>query len=598
MLRIRGRTADVTSSAAARVAAHAARPTARRRARLTGAALAAGLAIGGVATGATGAAESPQSADAQFPRDETVITSGTQWGPPSSWNPLQGGGQAMGVRGLLYETLFTFDPWTLELVPWLAESGTWTTDTTYELTLRAGLTWQDGEPLTASDVAFTVELGHEEAVKFTNVWNYLESVEAVDDTTVLFTFSDPRAGEWDNFLTSNQIVPEHLWADVPPEELGTYANSENPIGSGAYRFHSTTETRMVWERNDDWWGIEALGLEMKPRYIIDLVNPSNEVALGLLARGELDMSNNFLPGIHQLVNGDFNITTFYPEEPYMLSANTAMLIPNTTTPPLDDPAFRRALAMSIDTELIASNVYGGIVRAANPTGLLPSWDRFVDAEVVEANGFAFDPEAAAAALEAAGYADSDGDGFVETPDGDDISLSLITPAGWTDWNQAAEVIADSAAQAGIEVVSETPSSQEVDERRNSGDFELVMNNWNDLQNTPWTYYDYLFRQPVQETQQNANFSRYVNDEAWELVQELGRTAVTDPAIQEPLSRLQEISLTEMPAIPMWYNGLWSQVSNEHWTNWPTGDGAPFPTTWSNFWEKSAIGWLAQIEPVS
>ena len=90
----------------------------------------------------------------------------------------------------------------------------------------------------------------------------------------------------------------------------------------------------------------------------------------------------------------------------------------------------------------------------------------------------------------------------------------------------------------------------------------VMNNWNDLQNTPWTYYDYLFRQPVQDVQVNANFSRYTNDEAWELTQQLGSTAVTDPAIQEPLSRLQEIALTEMPAIPMWYNGLWSQVSND------------------------------------
>ena len=105
---------------------------------------------------------------------------------------------------------------------------------------------------------------------------------------------------------------------------------------------------------------------MKPRYIIDLVNTSNEVALGLLQQGELDLSNNFLPGIERLVASNPDITTFYPEEPYMLSANTAMLIPNTTIAPLDDPAFRRALAESIDTELIASNVYGGIVQGGQP----------------------------------------------------------------------------------------------------------------------------------------------------------------------------------------------------------------------------------------
>ena len=185
----------------------------RRRAFLVAPLLAAGLVVGSAGVGASNAQQT--STDEEFPRNETVITGGTQWGPPSNWNPLQGGGQAMGVRGLLYETLFLFDPWTTELTPFLAETGEWTGENTYELTLRQGLTWQDGTPLTSADVVFTVELGHEPAVKFSNVWTWLESVEAVDELTVLFTFSDPRKGEWDNFLQANQIVPQHLWADVP-----------------------------------------------------------------------------------------------------------------------------------------------------------------------------------------------------------------------------------------------------------------------------------------------------------------------------------------------------------------------------------------------
>ena len=244
-----------------------------------------------------------------------------------------------------------------------------------------------------------------------------------------------------------------------------------------------------------------------------------------------------------------------------------------------------------------SNVYGGIVLDSNPTGMLPVWDDFVDQAVVDANGFSYNIDEAKQILADAGYADTDGDGFVETPAGEAIDLELITPAGWTDWNSAAEVIVSGLQEAGINATAATPSSQEVDERRNAGDFDLVMNNWNDLSNTPWSYYDYIFRQPIQDVQVNANFQRYENAEAWELVQQVGRTEVTDPAIQEPLSQLQEILLTEMPLIPMWYNGLWSQVNNDHWTNWPTGDGAPYPTTWSNFWEKGAIYWLAQIEPV-
>ena len=70
----------------------------------------------------------------------------------------------------------------------------------------------------------------------------------------------------------------------------------------------------------------------------------------------------------------------------MLSANTALLVPNTTKKPMDDPAFRKALAYSIDTKKIVEGVYGNLVKAAGPTGLLPQWDKYVDQAVVERAG--------------------------------------------------------------------------------------------------------------------------------------------------------------------------------------------------------------------
>ena len=108
------------------------------------------------------------------------------------------------------------------------------------------------------------------------------------------------------------------------------------------------------------------------------------------------------------------------------------------------------------------------------------------------------------------------------------------------------------------MTAETPSSQEVDERRNNGDFDLLMNNWNDLQNTPWTYFDYVFRQPVRDVQSVANFGRYVDEGAWTLIEQLSRTASDSPEYAQIMGQLQEILLTDMPMIPIWYNGLWSQ----------------------------------------
>jgi peptide/nickel transport system substrate-binding protein len=55
-----------------------------------------------------------------FERSETLYTSGTQWGPPSSWNPFNGGGYAMGTVGLVYETLYIYDPLADKFTPWLA----------------------------------------------------------------------------------------------------------------------------------------------------------------------------------------------------------------------------------------------------------------------------------------------------------------------------------------------------------------------------------------------------------------------------------------------------------------------------------------------
>ena len=179
------------------------------------------------------ATEAPAAAEpATFDRSETLYVSGSAWGPASTWNPFQPGSLAntTGTIGFVYEFLYSFDPMTGVLSPWLAESGQWTDDTTYEVTLRDGLTWSDGEPLTAADVKYTFELGQQHsALWFAPLWNYLTGVEAVDDTHVTFTFDDPLYQEWDNYLYNLPIVPEHLWADKSEEDITTGAN-EKPVG--------------------------------------------------------------------------------------------------------------------------------------------------------------------------------------------------------------------------------------------------------------------------------------------------------------------------------------------------------------------------------
>jgi peptide/nickel transport system substrate-binding protein len=531
-----------------------------------------------------------------YPRNETLYTSGTQWGPPNSWNPIIPG-HATGTVGLAYETLFLFDPEKIELTPWLAEKGEWA-DKTYTLTLREGITWGDGKPLTADDVKYTVELGKFKAVPYSNLWNWLSAVDVVDPRTVTFTFSDPRIQEFENWLYENAIVPKHIWESRSEADITTSAN-EKPIGTGPYEYLTHDQDRMVWKKKATWWATKALNLDVKPTYIVDIVNSSNEVALGLLLQGKMDLSNNFLPGIANLVKGNFNIKTYYPEAPYMIAANTAMLIPNTTRAPMNDAAFRRALAASIDTKKIVEGVYGNIVQAANPTGLLPVWDKFVDPAAVSQNGFSFDTAKAKKTLADAGYRDRNGDGFVETPSGRPIKLSLIVPSGWTDWMEASRVISAGAQAAGINVTAEFPDAGALDDARTAGTFDLVLNNWAGLSNTPWHYYNYVFQLPVQKQQFNANFARYENKPAWDLVQKLARTANTDPSFATTMAELEKIHLTELPMIPLWYNGMWAQYNTTVWSNWPSAEaGAPkaFPSTWNNLWEMGSIKMLTELKP--
>src|SRR5690606_8088669 len=229
--------------------------------------------------------------------------------------------------GLVYETLFLYEPQSREYIPWLAESGEWVDDTTYELKLRLVVTWRDGEDFTADDVVFSVEVGEHEASSYNKLWEWLESAQPGDDHTVKFTFSQDNYAQWANWLYTNAIVPEHLWSERSEEEILTGAN-EDPVGTGAYLYETHDQDRQVWKKNEDWWAIEALGHEVAPTYIVDVVNTSNEAALSQVLQGNIDMNNNFLPGIAQLVQGGYQVQTYYPEAPYLIPATTAWPVPN------------------------------------------------------------------------------------------------------------------------------------------------------------------------------------------------------------------------------------------------------------------------------
>ena len=143
----------------------------RMGAAITAAALVVPL-MSAVAASPASAARAPSITS--FPRDETLYTSGTAYSPPSNWNPLDTGSRYTGTMGLLYETLFLYDPVHNKYLPWLATSGSWTGPSTYTMQVRNNVKWSDGSSLTGADVAYSINLAKANtAVPYSNLGQYL-----------------------------------------------------------------------------------------------------------------------------------------------------------------------------------------------------------------------------------------------------------------------------------------------------------------------------------------------------------------------------------------------------------------------------------------
>ncbi len=565
-------------------------------------ALTAGVLAVVIAVGAFLAAGTANAQKSALPRNATLYTSGTAWGPFAQFNPLRTSGNATGTLGLLYETLFRYDPLQDKYIPWLATDGKWV-GRTYVLHLRPGVKWSDGQPLTGADVKFTFETGKLAGSELSTMWKTGLSNIVVKGNTVSFVFTGkPNYLDWNNNLYSYGIVPEHLWKNYSATEITTGNTDKYMVGTGPFTYGAGkgTSGTLQWNRRSNWWATKALGTKMPMQYLVDIHNTQNTASLQNFLKDDIDLSNNFFPGVDKVIGG--KVQTYYPKAPYMLSANTAWLVPNTTHAPLNDVAFRRALAMSINVDQIVKADYGNIVAKANPTGLLPTWNKWIDQAQAKKLGFTYNIAGAKSLLAANGYKDTNGDGYVENKAGQSINLRLIVPNGWSDWMTAIQIIAASAKDAGIKITPAYPDYNGLVDERNSGKFDLVINNDKQLGSSPYPYYDYLFHLPVADTQTFANYSRFTSagPKPWALTLALNKVNPANEAAAKVIhSKIQKFILQDLPAIPLWYNGMWSQYNTTVWTNFPKSTGAGLqntPTVWNGYLNMTGIDALAKLKP--
>ena len=550
-------------------------------------------------TGGAGASYKAKS----YPRAQTLITSGTQWGNIAGMNPWVGN-YAAGMVGLVNETLLRYDPLKDKYIPWLAESAKWTGAKQYTIVVRNGIKWSNGRPFSGSDVAYNLNLGRFNTAGWNNLWVNLKQPIQVKGNTVVVNFkTTPNYVQWQNALwfVIPMVYPGQAKVITTPQQFTTY-NPHSPIGTGPYKLDTSgfdVTTRVVWAKRAHWWASDmGIAPSPAPKYVIDLVNTSNTNSLSAVLAGVEDLNNNYLPGVNKLVDSG-KVNTYFKKAPYMLSANTAWLEPNTSVTPLNDPVFRKALAMSINLDKIVSDDYGHLVLKASPTGLLPTWKKYISAAAVKQYGFAYNPAAAKALLQKAGYKLEGG--YFANKDGSKIDLDISVPQGWSDWEAARDMIIASAKDAGIRIHAAVKDFNAWQTDRNTGKFDLVVDNAYQLSDNPWSYWNGVFHMPVITTgtgQTFANYERYSNPTAWALTQQLDKTPPSDTkAITKLNTQLQTIQMKDLPMIPLWYNGIWAQMTSKYWTNWPsaTSDRQFVPTSWRGYMQMTGIDMITHLK---
>jgi peptide/nickel transport system substrate-binding protein len=550
----------------------------------------------------TASAGAKQKTATAYPRSQTLITSGTQWGNIAGTNPYVGN-YAAGMVGLVNETLLRFDPVKGTYINWLASSAKFTGARQFTIVVRPGVKWADGNVFKGSDVAYNLNLLRFNTSPWNNLYLNMKAPVVKGNTVVVNFKSTPNYVQWQNAMWNIPMISpaQAKNAITNAQSLTTYSPG-NPIGTGPYQMDSKgydPTTRVVYVKKAHWWAADRkVSPSPAPKFVIDLVNTSNTNSLSAVLAGVEDLNNNYLPGVETLADQG-KVSTYFKGEPYMLSANTAWLEPNTTQKPLNDPVFRKALATSINIGQIVKEDYHGLVLPANPSGLLPTWKKYVDAGSVAENGFKYSTAEAVSMLNKAGY-DKGSDGYFKNKDGSKIDLEISVPQGWSDWEAARDMIASSAKTAGIRITAKVKDFNTWQTDRNTGKFDLVVDNNYQLSDNPYTYWNGIFHLPILTEgtgQTNFNFGRYSNPTAFALVQKLDKTPLTNTAaIKQINSQLQAILMTDQPLIPLWYNGIWAQFTSKYWTNWPSSTSNPvIPAMWRGYMQMTGIDMITHLK---
>ena len=406
----------------------------------------------------------------------------------------------------------------------------------YTFTLRDGVTFHDGKPLTSADVKYTIDAvlasssgkaasffeGSGESKK-----GLVTGVEAPDPRTVIIRLSRPWLG-----LLSN-LVPIGI---VPKDSADS--QKTHPLGSGPFKFvsHDTAQQTIALEANPNYWEGAPQIAALRVRVIEDGNALQAELRSGSVTVAPIP--TNLTPDAIKSLEQDSKLQVMQ-----FTGANIVYLGFNAQSPPLDNVKLRQAIAYAIDRETIIRDLLLGQAKVAH--SILPeeSW------AYSPGQKYAFDQARAKQLLDEAGFRDPDGDGpqmRFQKPIKFKISSSSVATRQYVD------VIRDYLKKVGIPVEIETMETNTLLDQLRLGDFQMTTSRWVGGNQDPIFLKD-LFHSSEIPSQQRAsrNRSRYKNPELDRILDEAVNTADREKALGL-YRQAQEIASRDLPMLPLWY----------------------------------------------
>jgi peptide/nickel transport system substrate-binding protein len=528
-----------------------------------------------------------RTADAQSPTptDEKITFVYGDTGEPSSINPFRG---YLSIEFYFwawsYHLPVTFSVENLGATPDFVTSTEVSEDgRTFTYTVRDDLTWSDGEPMTAQDMAFTLNLYKEKHAYLPQGYlQIVESVEAPDDTHVVLTTEEPTSlysGAIPYMYT--YILPEHVWqehADQPK----AYDNVPM-VGSGPFFVAEYERGQFVrLERNSHWTGPDPHIDE-----IIYRIFKNEDAEAEALKQGEIDFGYFDSANVFNSLKEEANLETHAGSVPSFdeiaMNSGSAYQDPDPPFQPhgdghpaLQDQTVRTAIRMAIDSQEIVDKVLFGysepgttVVPPVSVEGArwVPEGDELIP----------FDIEGANQLLDEAGYRDTDGDGVREMPNGGDpLVLRYYTQTNDQNTIKTAPFVRSWLEDIGIRAEVTAMSSGRLGDEINAGTYDLFHWGWlpdpdpdSILQN--WTCGD---RPPNAQTYGD-NDAFYCNPE-YDRMYEESRTTLDPQRRLELLRELQQVFYDDAAYAVLFYLPLFQAYRTDTFTGYvpqpqPRGD---------------------------